>query len=222
MKTRIIYLDIIKILAILLVIFNHSHFYITNNTLFENGLHITLFDFCKIAVPLFIMVSGALLLGKETSYKDIFCKRIWRVLVPLIIVTAIFSLMYGDNIKDFIYYLFFGYNDNYNPYHLWYLYMLIVLYLMVPFIQKMIQEFKDNDYKYFLAINLVAHMLSSVVLQISRGLGDNARYAIGSFLSGAATVILNVIFIVVFRWGAYGMLAATLLGNVICTVYIFF
>lgn len=94
-----------------------------------------------------------------------------------------------------------------------------ILYLLV-FV--LVSHWINNDYKYFLAINLVAHMLSSVVLQISRGLGDNARYAIGSFLSGAATVILNVIFIVVFRWGAYGMLAATLLGNVICTVYIFF
>ena len=183
MKTRIIYLDIIKILAILLVIFNHSHFYITNNTLFENGLHITLFDFCKIAVPLFIMVSGALLLGKETSYKDIFCKRIWRVLVPLIIVTAIFSLMHGDNIKDFVYYLFFGYNDNYNPYHLWYLYMLIGLYLVTPFLQKMIKNFKEIDFKWFITLFVIVVSIFNIIPLISLVFIDKPSFIKGDFTS---------------------------------------
>lgn len=79
-----------------------------------------------------------------------------------------------------------------------------------------------NDYKYFLAVNLVATMFSNIFLQISRGLGDNTKYAIGSFLSGAVSVILNVLFIVVFKWGAYGILSATLIGNITCASYIFF
>ena len=83
-----------------------------------------------------------------------------------------------------------------------------------------VSQWIHNDYKYFLAINLIANIFSAVLLQISRGLGDNTSYAIGSFLSGAITVILNVIFIVVFKMGAYGMLTATLLGNLICALYI--
>ena len=79
-----------------------------------------------------------------------------------------------------------------------------------------------NDYKYFLAVNIVATMFSNIFLQISRGLGDNTKYAIGSFLSGAVSVILNVLFIVVFKWGAYGILSATLIGNITCASYIFF
>lgn len=79
-----------------------------------------------------------------------------------------------------------------------------------------------NNYKYFLAVNLVANVFSSVLLQTSRGLQDNVTYAIGSFLSGFFTVILNVIFIVFFKMGAYGILTATLIGNVICTLYIVF
>lgn len=79
-----------------------------------------------------------------------------------------------------------------------------------------------NNYKYFLSVNLVANVFSSVLLQTSRGLQDNVTYAIGSFLSGFFTVILNVIFIVFFKMGAYGILTATLIGNVICTLYIVF
>ena len=69
--------------------------------------------------------------------------------------------------------------------------------------------------------NLLMGIFSSLLLQICRGLGDNATYAIGSFVTGAFTVVLNVIFIVAFRWGAYGMLGATAISNFICAVYIF-
>lgn len=78
-----------------------------------------------------------------------------------------------------------------------------------------------NEYKYFLATNVIANIFSSVMLQLSRGLGDNKRYAVGSFLTAFCTVLLNVIFIVVFKWGAYGMLSATLIGNIVCSLYIF-
>lgn len=83
-------------------------------------------------------------------------------------------------------------------------------------------QFINNEYKYFLAGNLLVSIFSSILLQVCRGLGDNKRYAIGSFLSGFAVVVLNVILIVGFHMAAYGMLLATLIGNLICVLYIFF
>lgn len=84
-----------------------------------------------------------------------------------------------------------------------------------------IGRFIDNQYKYFLATNVVAAMFSSVLLQVSRGLGDNFTYSLGSLVSGAGTIILNVIFLAIFRWGAYGMLTASLLSNTFCSVFVF-
>lgn len=81
--------------------------------------------------------------------------------------------------------------------------------------------FIHNEYKYFLMANLVMGMFSTILLQICRGLGDNPTYAIGSFITGALTVVLNVIFIVSFHWGDYGMLGATAISNLLCSVYIF-
>ncbi len=81
--------------------------------------------------------------------------------------------------------------------------------------------FIHNEYKYFLMANLLMGILSSISLQICRGLGDNKTYAVGSFITGALTVILNVIFIVVFKWGAYGMLIATTISNLLCAIYVF-
>lgn len=85
-----------------------------------------------------------------------------------------------------------------------------------------ISPFIHNQYKYFLVINLIMCIFSTILLQICRGLGDNKKYAVGSFITGAVTVILNVLFIVAFHWGAYGMLAATAISNLLCAIYIFF
>ena len=90
---------------------------------------------------------------------------------------------------------------------------LILFFLIAPII--------NNNYKYFLATNVIANIFSSVMLQLARGLGDNKRYAMGSFLTALCTLGLNVIFIVVFKWGAYGMISATMIGNIVCCIYIF-
>lgn len=79
----------------------------------------------------------------------------------------------------------------------------------------------NNEYKYFLATNLIISACTNIFLQIARGMGNNTKYTIGSFISGTATIILNVILIAGFKLGAYGMLYASLIGNSICTIYIF-
>lgn len=94
-----------------------------------------------------------------------------------------------------------------------------ILYLVIFCI---IAPFIHNHYKYFLATNVIACIISSIMLQISRGLGDNKKYAIGSFITALTTVLLNIVFIVGFKWGAYGMLTATLIGNITCSMYILF
>lgn len=165
-KARLIYLDLIKILAILLVIFNHSYWYIYGGTLVTIFTNL-LFSFCKIAVPLFVMVTGALLLGKNTSYKEILTKRIYRIVVPLFFVTALCIIMYGGSVKDFIAVLFTNFGFENAPYWLWYLYLLIALYLMTPFLQKMIKNFEEKDYRYFILIFVFGIGLINMVPTVS-------------------------------------------------------
>lgn len=94
----------------------------------------------------------------------------------------------------------------------------VILYLGIFCI---IAPFLNNNYKYFLATNVIACMLSNVFLQIARGLGDNKTYSIGCFITALVTIILNVLFLVVFKWGASGMLLANLIGNIACILYVF-
>lgn len=148
MKNRIVYLDIIKILAIILVIFNHTHWYIRNDSFFVGTVHYFLFCLCKVAVPLFIMVSGALLLERKNSYNDIFRKRIPRLLVPLIIIIAISSIIYRVSYQEVLKLLFTDFinNSSKGPYWAWYIFVIMSLYFMTPLIQKMIKDFDRKDY----------------------------------------------------------------------------
>ena len=83
-----------------------------------------------------------------------------------------------------------------------------------------VQKFINNEYKYFLLINVLANMLSTLMLQVSRGLGYNKQYSIGSFIVAAFTVILNVLFIVVLKLGVYGMFMAIFMANILATIYL--
>ena len=92
-----------------------------------------------------------------------------------------------------------------------------IIYLIIFLV---ISPFVNNSYKYFLATNLITTAFTNALLQISRGLGDNTKYTLGSFISATVTILLNVILIVGFKMNAYGMLTATFIGNIACIAYL--
>lgn len=86
------YLEAVRITAVLLVMYNHSAPFMSFAT--QHGVQYAVSFFlslvCKAAVPLFYMVSGALLLGKNESFGELARKRILRIVA----VIVIFSLLY--------------------------------------------------------------------------------------------------------------------------------
>lgn len=98
---------------------------------------------------------------------------------------------------------------------------IIIQAILFLLIYSVVGIFIKNQYKYFLAMNVVSAILSYTMLQISRGLGDNMTYSIGCLISGGGTIILNVLLIVVFKMGAYGMLIATFMSNISCAFFVF-
>ncbi len=118
-----------------------------------------LFDaLARIAVPLFVMISGALMLNEDTSFslKKLFLKKIPQLLLPLIVWSAVYALHYkiltplsaGKPIDwaDVRSAFFMGH------YHLWYLYMQIGLYLILPFLRAFVK--KENKHLVLLYIGL--------------------------------------------------------------------
>ena len=83
-----------------------------------------------------------------------------------------------------------------------------------------IAPFVSNEYKYFLLINVLANILSTVMLQVVRGLGYNKQYSVGSFIVASFTVILNVLFIVVMKLRVEGMFLAIFIANMLAAIYL--
>ena len=100
----------------------------------------------------------------------------------------------------------------------WSIAFQIIIYMSVFFF---VSRFIKNEYKVFLILNTIITMLSGYYLQISRGLGDNITYSIGSLIAGAGTVILNVFLVAVVTYGTTGMLLATFISNLMCIGYVF-
>lgn len=153
-KTRAVYLDLLRIIACLMVIFNHTNergFYrfpaddLGSASFF---LDMTMSIICKAGVPLFFMISGALLIDKEESWKSTF-RRMIRIGIDLIV----FSLLYfgidflilenPDPLTKMI-------GSNY--WHLWYLYTYLAFLLALPVMRKLALGLDERTSWYLLIL----------------------------------------------------------------------
>lgn len=78
------------------------------------------------------------------------------------------------------------------------------------------------DIRYFVLtiINLIVMMISNVFLQILRGLGKNKEYSIASCIAGILTLIVNILLIVVCKYGAGSILVSATMANLAVIIYI--
>ena len=150
--------DLIRIVASFLVIINHSSgkvYFKFNPDSVEWYIAALLFIICKTAVPLFFMITGSLLLQKNAqSYKKMI-KYILRIVIVLFAWTYIYSCYYNNGLLSIAETKTMIINAITNrpvitP--LWYLYALIGLYLMAPFISRMTISFNNRDYLIFLSL----------------------------------------------------------------------
>ena len=162
MKKREVWLDVLRILSAFLVIVNH-----TNSDLFRASdpthgtwwLSILWFALCKAAVPVFVMVSGACLLGREDSYRRClarFCRAVGALLVfsylyflhdawvyhglwpRMFRLDLFFQLVWMQQLAD----------------SFWYLYFYAGLMLALPILQRLSCAMKDRDAAYLIGLSL--------------------------------------------------------------------
>lgn len=113
----------------------------------------------RFCVPVFLMISGALLLGKDYSLSEFYKKRFLRVLLPFVFWFVIY-LFYSwliekpinrphgvENVQIWAINLFF---EKGISKHFWYIYMIIVLYIFMPFIGFGIKKLKEKSIIYLL------------------------------------------------------------------------
>lgn len=173
MKKRLVYYDILRIIATFAVIIIHvsaenwSTTTIDNNWLINNFINSLVHCW---AVPMFVTISGALLLNKKNfTLKNMIKKYIPRILICLVIWHFIY---YFFSVREFsltsiihaIKALLLG-----NTYsHLWYLYLVIGLYLITPVLSKMLKNLSNTELLYLLTIGFIVQSLIPTIELITK------------------------------------------------------
>ena len=92
--------------------------------------------------------------------------------------------------------------------------IFVVLYLGVTCFWKF-------DYRFLILLDIVICTFSGNFLQIARGVGRTLDYAISCIITGVSTILLNILLIVVFRLGAFGMITSIAIANGLGALYLF-
>lgn len=91
--------------------------------------------------------------------------------------------------------------------------LMIVLFIIFSF-------FINVQYKFYILTMILAMIFSNITLQTARGNGNNIDFSVGSVIAGASTIILNVLFLVVFKTGIIGMFLSLIIANVLCGMFL--
>lgn len=109
-------------------------------------------------VPLFVMLSGFLLLGKDYPTGSFLKKRFSRVLIPSLFWMAVYSFYNykANGAPDSFYAFFKGVFEGHVHYHLWFIYMILGLYLFYPVLRPWVRQARDADFFYIILVCMLA------------------------------------------------------------------
>ena len=175
---RIFYFDALRAFAIIAVML--IHVFNTTQTLAAPGYatipSLKWFVSCflgatfRVGVPLFLMLSGALTLGRVWDIKSFLKKRLPRVVIPfvfwgfvmsVVVVLAahyfnLFDTIDPVNIGNFLHYLYDSYMaDNKGFTSLWFFWMILGIYLIAPIFNKWVFNSGLEEVEYFLVLWLI-------------------------------------------------------------------
>ncbi len=184
--------DVLRIIAILGVISIHlSAFFVLNykpNTIefFTENIFNGLSDY---AVPIFLMITGALLLNEDKEFDD--KKFIYKNWLPLVLLTIFWTVFYG---------LFYGYGlpalthqpASFNAFlkyiisfrgstypHMWYMYMIIGMYLLIPILRLFVKR-ENQKYIFWL---IMGCFIIQCIPQTLGFLTINAKFTLRDFVN---------------------------------------
>lgn len=154
-KENLFWIDLLRFLAMFgVVIIHNSADVVTEWDRYRGSWWwaANLYDsLARASVPLFIMLSGALLLPKRENYGVFFSKRFRRVLIPFLAWSVLYLLWkkhfynpeitMADAVKMVI-------NDRVH-YHFWFVYMILGLYLITPVFRVLVAAASRRDLFYF-------------------------------------------------------------------------
>jgi len=157
-KETITWVDLIRVVAIFLVVVIHVSGQLTNlwgKVSDEQWIIANIYGgIARIAVPLFFMISGYLLLPRSESLSVFYTKRMLKILIPFLVWSLIYLGWYCGNHPNTctpsLTWDLLLVQGTY--YHLWFLYSLISIYLILPVLRLMIKPDTDKMILWYLIV----------------------------------------------------------------------
>jgi surface polysaccharide O-acyltransferase-like enzyme len=142
-RERTFYLDLLRILATLAVVFFHQTGVAENPDIpWSKSFSLVCSGITRYSVPIFVMISGSLFLdnSRELSIKKLYTKNILRIVTSFFFWSAVYAIYHYTSPKLFLEALMTG------RYHMWFLYMIVGLYILVPLLRKITADKKITEY----------------------------------------------------------------------------
>ncbi len=147
-ESRYYYFDFLRVVGAFAVIVIHvaaSKWYITDIHTFEWETMNFYDSIVRWAVPVFVMISGALFLSRDIPVRKIYGKYIFRIFTAFVVWSFFYVCLncvdMGILGVDFIEGRFL---------HMWFLFLIAGLYMIVPFVKKIAES--ESLTKYFLVL----------------------------------------------------------------------
>lgn len=176
---RVYYFDVLRAIACFMVVVIHVGVVYTNKNFgsFNFWVGDVLVSMSRVAVPLFVMISGALMLDKHYSFTG---KKIAKHIGKMCLFFFFWSFLscfLFEIVVPFLkkqplnfYKIFTEIVEG--PYHLWFVYMIIGLYLLVPLLRGLVREENKKMIEYFLILSFVFTFLFGEVIRIGSYFSD--------------------------------------------------
>ena len=163
LERREVWVDWMRVAACFMVVMVHATepFYLGG----EGSLILTRSDafwssffdsFVRACVPLFIVASSYLQFPLHYSSGEFLRRRAIRILIPFIIWTLVYAFVWGEpvsNLKDLLL------NFNYAAGHLWFVYMLLGVYILMPMLSPWAEKVSKKELQVYLGIWLFTTLI---------------------------------------------------------------
>ena len=161
--SREVWIDWLRVIACFMVFVVHSTepFYLGG----QGSLILTeadafwssFFDsFMRSCVPLFVIASSYLQFPVRYPTCEFFKRRAVRIIIPFAIWTAVYAFVWGEPADNFRNLLL---NFNYSAGLLWFVYMLIGVYLLMPLLSKWAETVEKKELQIYLGICLFTTLI---------------------------------------------------------------
>lgn len=190
--------DIIRIFAIFMVVAIHSN---VAPLVFSKGTPMWYFvmlmqTICLVAVPLFFMLSGALLLSdeKELSISELYKKRLSKQVIPFImwsLVYVVVRVVMGKIPLSISAFTSLLYEPAY--YQFWFMYSLLAIYLLLPVLHTLIKHCDKKKEEYI----LILWVIFSIIIPLA------SKYVPDFKISDHSNIVLCEGYIGYFILGHY-------------------